>query len=112
MRLYSNRLQKVKENGKTYLVHKDTGEKIQIWSDEVRANQTKRRRNKCVLTKNGCVKQCNPNRCWKDSWKMCDAIHRGGKPCNKWVVVSLDEYRNPDHKFRCSYCIKNNRPYQ
>jgi hypothetical protein len=43
---------------------------------------------------------------------MCDAIHRGGKPCNKWVVVSLDEYRNPDRKFRCSYCIKNNRPYQ
>jgi hypothetical protein len=27
-------------------------------------------------------------------------------------VVSLDEYRNPDRKFRCSYCIKNNRPYQ
>jgi hypothetical protein len=62
--------------------------------------------------KRGCVKIVDPRfaRRRVDSWKMCDAIRRGGKPCNKWVVVSLEEFKDPDRKFRCSYCIKNNMP--
>jgi hypothetical protein len=37
-----NRLKRIKENGKTYLYDEDTGEKVQVWSDEVRANQAAR----------------------------------------------------------------------
>lgn len=107
MFLFSNRLQKVKENGKTYLVHKDTSEKIQIWSDEVRASQAARKKRGAPTPafKIGSVKYSAHE---EVTYKKCDA-RVNGKLCNNWEVVHPKEHFLKG-KFRCYECLENDNP--
>ena len=70
--------------------------------------------------KKGCVKYVDPkyarrrdtDTLEKDSWKKCDAVRYRNRLCNQWEVVSLEEFQNPDRKFMCEDCIKNNRSFK
>ena len=69
--------------------------------------------------KKGCVKYVDPkyarrrdpDTLEKDSWKKCDAVRYGNRLCNKWVMVSFEEFENP-RKFMCKQCIENNKSFK
>ena len=62
--------------------------------------------------KKGCVKYVDPKFARCHSWKKCDAVRYRNRLCNQWEVVSLEEFQNPDRKFMCEDCIKNNRSFE
>ena len=105
----SNRLKRIKENGKTYLHDEDTGEKIQVWSDEVRAAQVTRKKRGAQTPnfKIGSTKYSNHE---KVSWKKCEA-RIDGKLCNKWEEVDPRLFCIKE-KFRCYECIENDRSFK
>ena len=105
----SNRLKRIKENGKTYLLDEDTGEKIQVWSDEVRTAQVARKKRGAPtpIFKIDSVKYFEHEEVVE---KKCDA-RIDGKLCNKWEVVHPKE-RCLKGKFRCYECIENDRSFK
>lgn len=103
----SNRLKRIKENGKTYLHDEDTGEKVQVWSDEVRANNSARKKRGTPAFKIGCVNYFNHE---KVSWKRCEA-RIDGKLCKKWEEVH-PKLLCIKEKFRCYECVENDRSFK
>jgi len=102
-----NRLKRIKENGKTYLHDEDTGEKVLDWSDEVRANNSARKKRGTPAFKIGCVKYIN---CEKVSEKKC-AARIDGKLCNEWEEVH-PKLLCMKEKFRCYECLENDRSFK
>jgi hypothetical protein len=104
---FSNRLKRIKENGKTYLRDEDTGEKVQVWSDETRANNSARKKRDTDAFKIGTTKYSNHT---KVSWNQCEA-RIDGKLCNEWEEVH-PKLLCLKGKFRCYECIENDRSFK
>ncbi len=98
------KLERIIEDGKTYILNTDTGEKVQDWSDEVRARNTKKKPPLLETWKVGCVKYVNQERVY---WKQCDA-RIDGKPCKAWEEVDKQSY-HVKGKYRCYDCVENDR---
>jgi hypothetical protein len=114
----SNRLKRIKENGKTYLHDEDTGEKVQVWSDEVRALRQARKARRVEtenakpnfwFTKGGArIKKSSRVREPKpDNWRTCDAM-RYGRVCKKWQKLRQTEFNFLDLPYRCRECTAAN----
>ena len=99
--------QTVTEKGVTFLRHSGTGEVQQMPPDLYKTARGKKVHAPLghPTYKVGCVKYVDPRHVRKHSWKTCDV-------CTKWRVVSLEEFRNPDHKFMCDKCVKNNKSFK
>ena len=112
-----NRLKRIKENGKTYLYDEDTGEKVQVWSDEVRANQAARiqrwreKEQSKSDKKRARIKQSSrvtPQQF--DQWRRCDAMKCTDRPCNKWQKLRRWETNDPKVPYKCRECSAHNKP--
>ena len=97
----------VTEKGVTFLRHSGTGEETQLEPERLKGVREREVRAPLghPTYKVGCVKYVDPRHVRKHSWKTCDV-------CNKWQVVSLEEFRHPDRKFMCDKCVKNNKSFK